>query len=352
MKDEIVNEIVCMLQRQGFEVEGISNKIYMILKDVDIVRKETALAVRDDILNDNLLKRFLAAKMVKGCTENTIIAYKNTISSTLCKLNKSVTEITSDDIRVYIAYRLTQDKISKSFMNTELRYLRTLFSFLKSEDLISKNPMEKIEVIKAPKEKKKSFSDLECEKIRAACSTAMETAIVEVLLSTGCRVSELCKMRIDEIDGDKIIVHGKGNKDRTVYFNAKAQIALENYLAERSDTNPYIFPPGFFSTKIGSKKLKAQCSSKNWYKNPKLVSDGMRDKGSIEATVRKLGRDAAVDDVHPHRFRRTCATLALRRGMPIELVSKMLGHEQLTTTQIYLDLTENDLENAHKKYVV
>lgn len=164
MKDEIVNEIVCMLQRQGFEVEGISNKIYMILKDVDIVRKETALAVRDDILNDNLLKRFLAAKMVKGCTENTIIAYKNTISKTLCRLNISVTEITSDDIRIYIAQRLTQDKISKSFMNTELRYLRSFFSFLKSEDLISKNPMEKIEVIKAPKEKKNLFPILSVRK--------------------------------------------------------------------------------------------------------------------------------------------------------------------------------------------
>ena len=351
MKEEIINSIVIMLSEMGIDTAGIADKLYIIMRDVQITRLETALAVRDNVQNEQYVKRFIAAKMVKGCTPRTISMYRKEIMKILAKFAKPCTEITPDDVRLYVAIRLTQDGISKVTANNELRYLRTFYEWLNAEEIILKNPMKKIDSIKQNKVKKKAFSEMECEKLRAACATSMETAIVETLLSTCCRVSELCMMRIDEIKSGTIVVHGKGNKDRTVYLNAKAELSLQKYLAERNDDNPYIFPPGKFCM-FEKGKYRYSKNNPDWYKRPELVGKGMRDKGGIEATMRKLGKRAGVENVHPHRFRRTGATLALRRGMPIELVSKMLGHEQLTTTQIYLDLTDEDLKAAHKKYVV
>lgn len=353
MKEEIINSIIMMLTEMDMDIdtEEISGKLYFIMRNVQITKIETELAVREDAQNEQYIKRFIAAKMVKGCTPRTVAMYRKEITKIIAKFGKPCTDITPDDIRLYIAVRLTQDGISKVTANNELRYLRTFYSWLSAEEIISKNPLNKIDSIKQNKVKKKAFSEMECEKIRQACKTSMETAIVEVFLSTCCRVSELCMMRIDEIKDGTIVVHGKGNKDRTVYLNAKAELALQKYLADRKDGNPYIFPPGkFLMFQKGGKKVSR--SHPDWYTNPELVSDGFRDKGGIEATVRKIGKRAGVENTHPHRFRRTGATLALRRGMPIELVSKMLGHEQISTTQIYLDLNDDDMEAAHRKYVV
>lgn len=349
MKDELVNNIVCMLDSMDVDTDGIADRLYILLRNYEIKPLETQLAIRDDSINEHLLKRFLAAKMVKGCTKRTIDRYRKQISWTLNRINKTVTEITADDVRYYIALRLTQDRISKVSANNEILCLRTFFAWLNVEEIIPVNPMNKVDRIKTDKVKKKAFTDLECEKIRASCRSAMETAIVEVLLSTGCRVSELCGIRIDDIHDGKCIVHGKGNKDRTVYFTAKAELAIQRFLAERSDVNPYLFPGGIPLTT--SKNRSAYCKP-TWYQHPDLIGDNARDKGAVEDTVRNIGKRAGVENVHPHRFRRTSATLALRRGMPIELVSKMLGHEQLSTTQIYLDLSEDELEAAHRKYVV
>lgn len=349
MKETIINEIVRTLHEMGIDTDGITERLYLIFKDVDVTKTETALAVRDDMQNETLLMQFLAAKAVKGCTKNTINAYGRVLRTILKRFGKTVTALTPEDIRIYTAYRLTQDKISKSFMNTELRYLRTFFAWLFNEEIIMRNPMNKIDAVKVQKQKKKAFTEMEIEKIREACRTPMETAMVECLLSTGCRVSEICDIQISEIGEDKTIVHGKGNKDRVVYLNAKAQIAIAKYLSERSDSNPYLFPAGVW---LKYDMTRETVQNPFWYRNTKLVGDGKRDKGSIETTLRRLGKKAGVENVHPHRFRRTCATMALRRGMPLELVSKMLGHEQIATTQIYLDLSEHELEEAHKKYVV
>lgn len=349
MKETIINEIVRTLHEMGINTDGIAERLYLIFKDVDVTKTETALAVRDDMQNETLLMQFLAAKAVKGCTKNTINAYGNTLRYIFKRFSKTVTAWTPEDIRVYIAYRLTQDHISKSFANTEIRFLRTFFAWLQNEEIIQRNPMNKIDSVKMQKAKKKAFTDIEIEKIREACRTAMETAIVEVLLSTGCRVSEMAAMQIPEISDEKVIVHGKGNKDRVVYLNAKAQIAISKYLSERSDTSPYLFPKSIW---IGNNAKETNKKNPFWYQKPELVGEGKRDNGAFEATVRRLGKKAGVENVHPHRFRRTCATMALRRGMPLELVSKMLGHEQIATTQIYLDLSEHELEEAHKKYVV
>ena len=264
-----------------------------------------------------------------------------------------VDDITSEDIRLYMAKRLYQDKVTKTSVGNEIRAMSSFFSYIFNEELIDKNPMQRIEKIKKEKTKKEAFTELELEKMRAELKTNREKAIFEVLLSTGCRVAELVNIKTAEINGEEILVHGKGEKDRTVYLNAKAQWALNEYLSERSDSSPYLFPGGYYEKqflrqKSGNKRIKL----KEWYKNPNLIDESKHiDPGTIESTIRNIGKKAGVQ-AHPHKFRRTCATFALRRGMPIEYVSKMLGHEAISTTQIYLDLSEQDLKTAHRKYVI
>lgn len=348
-KDRLINDIVAEAKARGADTDGFAEKLYIIMKDMIVEQMETQLALPNHGLNQKYINRFIAAKLVKGCTERTIAMYKTELTKILQKLRKPVVDISSDDIRLYLAVRMTQDGVSKVTANNELRYMRSFFGWLNDEELIPRNPTAKIDAIKQEKRKKKAFTEMECEKLRSACVTSMETAIIEVLLSTGCRVSELCGMRIDEIKDSKIVVKGKGNKYRTVYLTAKAQLALAKYLNDRNDMNPYIFPKSvpFFK---GKGQRGRGC--REWYKNPEAIADGKRNTSSVEATVRKIGKRAGVENTHPHRFRRTSATFALRRGMPLEMVSKMLGHENLATTQIYLDLTEEELEAAHKKYVI
>ena len=175
--------------------------------------------------------------------------------------------------------------------------------------------------------------------------------IVEMLLSTGCRVSELTEILLADIEGSKILVRGKGAKERYVYLNAKAQLALEQYLSERKDDNPFLFPKGKMLSEWDRKGLTKE-DMKSWWKDREKIKDGHVDKGSIEKVVVRIAKRAGIDKANPHKFRRTCATMALKRGMPLLQVSKMLGHESTETTQIYLDLSEDDLAQAHKKYVV
>ena len=347
MRQECMERIVLSLSKRGITDTSISQDLIIILSDYEITMRETAIAVRCEDRNKYCLQKFLVAKTVKGCTDRTLDLYKKEIWKILENINKLVDEITADDVRLYLALRQKRDGVAKRTADNELRYLRSFFSYLTAEEVISKNPVAKIDRIKCDKAKKKAFTEMEVEKIRGACKNTWETAVVEILLSTGCRVSELVNIKIEDIEGDQLVVHGKGNKDRVVYLNAKSMVAIEKYLAERKDNNAYLFPG---SVSISTQKHKKD--GINWYRYPERLTDGHCDKGSIEGKIRKMGKRVGVEGAHPHKFRRTCATFALRRGMPIEQVSKMLGHEQIGTTQIYLDLTEEDLKQAHKKYVV
>ena len=304
----------------------VKMNLEIILNDYEIQKRETAIALRNEDMNEIVIKKFLVAKTVEGRTDRTIQYYRDRITTIVDRINKSVTEITTDDIRYYMAVRKIKDGVSDVTIGNEIRCMRSFFTFLENEELINKNPCRAIGPIKTEKVKKKAFSEMDVEKIRSACRTARETAIVEILLSTGCRVSELVGIERKDVLGESLTVHGKGKKDRTVYLNAKSQMAITNYLKERTDNSSYLFT--------------------------KYKKDEKANAGQIEKTVRDIGERAGVKKCHPHRFRRTCATFALRRGMPVEQVSKMLGHEELTTTQIYLDLSEEELHQAHKKYVI
>ena len=347
MRQELIEKIMFMLQRYDIDKNELQTSLTIALNDYEVTARETALAVRDEDKNAYYLRKFIIAKTVKGCTERTIGYYSTELRKIIDNIGKSVEDITADDIRYYLALRERRDKVSRTTMDNELRCLRSFFNWLQQEELLTRNPTVKLDKIKGPKKKKPAFTEMEVEKIRAACQNNKETAIVEVLLSTGCRVSELVCIQLQDIVENSLTVHGKGEKDRIVYLNAKAQIALEKYVKERNDSNPYLFPRMIAISKMDRKRLK------NAYKySENVLPDGHMDKSSVEQTVRKIAKRCDVVGAHPHRFRRTCATFALRRGMPIEQVSKMLGHEQIGTTQIYLDLDEKDLEQAHRKYVV
>ena len=326
-------------------------RMSIVLSKYDIKKAETEIVPYEGDVNETILKRFLMAKTARGLSKRTLLYYRNSIKMTLEKIGKPYTEITADDIRLYLALRINKDGISKTCANNERRNLSAFFTWLQKEEILLKNPMAKVEPIKETKKKKKAYTTMELEKIRYACKDEMDRALIEVLISTWCRISEIAEMKISDIDGNKVIVHGKGDKYRTVYLTAKAQLAVKAYLEKRTDDNPLLFPKGVHVEKIKKSGIKREdlCS---WWTNPELIGDGPRDTGSLETRVRKIGKTAGVENVHPHRFRRTGATMALRAGMPLMEVSQILGHESVGTTQIYLDIDNQQLESSHEKYVI
>lgn len=345
-REELFNDICLFISD-----EDVRNRLYIMLDKYEISKRETAVALLHEDRNEYLLKSFIVAKTVKGCTQRTLHHYKQTVVFFVNYIGKTIDDITTEDIRLYIAKRLYQDKVSKTTAGNEIRNLKSFFGYLYTEELIPKNPMLRIETIKKDKTKKEAFTEMELERMRSYIETKRERAIFEILLSTGCRVTELVNIKLSDIEGNEILVHGKGNKDRKVYLNAKAVFALEGYLKERNDTNPYLFPGGEYIT-IDQRPSQKRSNLREWYKDASMVNETLPvNSGTIEQRIRKLGKKAGVR-AHPHKFRRTCATFALRRGMPIEQVSKMLGHESIETTQIYLDLSEQDLKEAHRKFVI
>lgn len=351
-REELIDELCMYMIGCGINAADAKNKLYILLEPYEITTRCTEIAPLQEDRNDYLIKRFIIAKTVKGCSERTLHYYKNQITQTLAYIGKTVDDITAEDIRYYLALRQGKDHISKVSADNELRILRSFFQYLMSDELVAKNPILKVDRVKCERRKKSAFTEIEIEKIRMDVEKReRDRAVVEILFSTGCRVSELVNIKLDDIDGDKVLVHGKGAKDRYCYLNAKAILAIETYVKERKDDNPYLFPGS--STDIVTKGTKKGLKSADWWKSPKNIThDTHINKSSIEQMTRKIAKRTGIEQVNPHKFRRTCATLALRRGMPIEQVSQMLGHEELTTTQIYLDLTEDELAQAHKKYVV
>lgn len=349
-REEITNKLIVWASGHGISPAESKYELYMLLNNVEITSRCTEVALMKTERNEALLKKFLIVKNVKGCTERTLEFYRREISKALERIGKTVDDITADDIRVDMAKRLEIDKVSEVTVGNEQRAMSSFFNWLYTEEIIKKNPMFKVDRIKKRKTKKKAFTEMEIEQLRSAAQGEKEKMVIEVLLSTGCRVSEMVQIQICDIDNDRILVVGKGRKERYVYLNARAQFMVEKYLQRRKDNNPYLLPKGISVADMHKRGISPN-ELKDWWKNPDNVQEGHMDKSSLESMTRKIAKRAGVERANPHKFRRTCATMALRRGMPIEQVSKMLGHEELSTTQIYLDLTEDELALAHKKYV-
>lgn len=357
MKEDLITDLAIMLQpHTDMNVQDLKMQLEMVLQPYEVTKAHTELTVYQGDVNERILKRFLAAKMAAGLSSRTIQYYGESIKMSFEKIGKPYTEITADDIRLYLAMRIHRDGVTKTTADNERRNLSSFFTWLNKEEILLKNPMSKVESIKITKKKKKAYSLLDLEKIRLGCRNAREKAIVEFLASTWCRVSELLQVKISDIQGEAVEVHGKGDKYRTVYLNARAMLAVNQYLKERTDNSPYLFPGcvcGAYDQRFKDAIKRCGIQRHEWYKVPELVSDaGIPNNSIIEGVVRSIGKRAGVENVHPHRFRRTGATMALRQGMPILQVSKMLGHNSLETTQIYLDISDEELQQAHNKYVI
>lgn len=351
--DNFMNEVIYAIAPyvENRDLSDIRMRLAITLSKYDVRKQETELIPYEGDVNTEILKRFLMAKTARGLSKRTLKNYKNSISMTLAKIGKPYTQVTADDVRLYLAIRVNRDGVSKTCANNERRNLSAFYTWLQKEEILIKNPMAKVEPIKETKKKKKAYTNMELEKIRYACEDEMDRALVEVLISTWARISEIASIKISDIDGNKIMVHGKGDKYRMVYLTAKAQLAIKAYLEKRNDDAPLLFPKG----RPAKEMIKSRVARKDlhlWWMYPENISDGERDPGSLESRIRKIGKRAGVENVHPHRFRRTGATMALRAGMPLMEVSQILGHESVGTTQIYLDIDNQQLESTHEKYVI
>lgn len=336
MNEQWIND-TCLLFIRTFndiDIGTVRNILTLALADCEITKYTKAVKIYKGEPNKLILQNFLVSKRVAGASVKTANHYGFILKQFFERTGKQWDEVSANDIRIYFAKRELDDGVSAVTRNNERSILSSFYQWLTDEELISKNPVRKVPVIKEPKVKKKAFTPMELEKIRVHCKNETETAVIEILISTGCRVSELCGIRLEDIDGDRVTVHGKGNKDRICYLTAKAQIAIQKYMESeyyrKRNESEYLFMRKGFQN--------------NEYLKPAGTS-------TIENMTKRIGKDAGVKNCHPHRFRRTCATMALERGMPIERVSHMLGHESIDTTQVYLDLSEEGMKDAHRKYV-
>lgn len=348
-KQDICDKLTVLLSGTNQNVSVLKLKIMSILDGYRIEEQTKEITVWHGDKNAAMIQRWLLSKAVAGCTERTLDYYKRSSERILALIGKDIDTITAPDIQVFFAKQISRG-VSLTTVDNDKRVLSSLYSFLYREEIVRSNPLLRIDPIRREKKNKPAYSDMDIEKLRAACRTRRETALIEVLLSTACRVSEIVNMKYAELEDGQMTIVGKGRKQRVVYFNAKSMLAVERYMEERKDANPYLFPKGC-GIKQWPNELRKRGAAETWYTHPELIGSGHTDVGSIENIVRDIGKRAGVDNTHPHRFRRTCATNALRKGMPIEMVSRMLGHANIATTQIYLDLSEDDLKSFHGKFV-
>ena len=298
------------------------------LQEVLLKTFSTGQAKKEDAPNAEYLQLFLEAKQIEGCSDRTIQYYRTTIEHLLGVVETPIRRITTEEIRRYLVEYQKINNCSNVTIDNIRRNISSFFSWLEDEDYILKSPMKRIHKIKTPQQVKETISDEAIEKLRDSCNCSRDLAMIDLLYSTGIRVGELVKLNIADVDfsSRECVVFGKGNKERKVYFDAKAKLHLQNSLDERTDDNPALF----------------------------VTLDAPYDRlkiSGVEIRVRNLGRKLNMDKIHPHKFRRTMATRAIDKGMPIEQVQKILGHSQIDTTMQYAIVNQNNVKNSHQKYI-
>ncbi|WP_296876085.1 site-specific tyrosine recombinase/integron integrase [uncultured Methanobrevibacter sp.] len=330
MKNILINLIKTKMKYylNESQISELNHALESVLNDFEVIKKDKNLTIDESKENHDLVVNFLSAKQIEGCSERTIAYYKTTIFKMLGSINLKIENITTDDLRKYLSDYKDQTTASKSTIDNIRRVLSSFFSWLEDEDYILKNPVRRIHKIKTRKVVKEVLSDENFEILRDNCSNIRDLAMIELLASTGIRVGELVNLNIDDVlfNERECVVLGKGDSERIVYFDAKTKIHLQKYLASRKDHNPALF-----------------VSFKKPYN--RLGING------VERRIRELGREANIKKVHPHKFRRTMATNAIDKGMPIEQVQKLLGHVQIDTTMQYAMVNQSNVKIAHRKFI-
>ena len=303
-------------------------------EQLEILHATLTQALRDKLPQDsvnadvNLLQMFLSAKRVEGCSDKTVHYYDSTIRNVLEAVGKEAKQVTTEDIRLYLDRYQLESSVSKVTIDNIRRILSSFFSWLEAEDYIIKNPMKRIHKVKTCKTVKETYSDEALELMRDHAECIRDLAIIDTLASTGMRVGELVKLNREDINfvDRECIVLGKGNKQRKVYFDARTKIHLQRYLASRTDDNPALF------VTLQKPHNRLQISG-------------------VEIRLRKLGRELNLNKVHPHKFRRTLATMAIDKGMPIEQVQQLLGHQSVDTTLQYAMVNQANVKSSHRKFI-
>ena len=283
---------------------------------------------RPTLGNAEYLEAFLSAKRLEGCSEKSLRYYASTLERLFANLDKLVNRMTTEDLRSYLSSYQKTSTVSKATIDNVRRILSSFFSWLESEDYILKSPVRRIKKIKTPKTVKETYSDEALELMRDNCANLRDLAIVDILSSTGMRVGELVELDRSDIDFEnrECIVTGKGDKERRVYFDARTKLHLGMYLESRSDANPALF------VSLNAPYERLQISG-------------------VEIRLRSLGRRLSIPNVHPHKFRRTLATRAIDKGMPIEQVQVLLGHQKIDTTLQYAMVDQRNVKNSHRRYI-
>lgn len=326
MKQNLITDIVqgMLPYLSNAQTEKLHEVLQHTLFNYDVTLAEKS----KEISGENLVESFLSAKKIEGCSEKTLKYYYATIQSMLDEIKKDVKHIVTDDIRCYLTEYQANKKSSKTTIDNIRRILSSFFSWLEDEDYILKSPVRRIHKVKTGTNIKETYSDEALEIMRDNCVELRDLAIIDMLASTGMRVGEMVLLNREDVDFNEreCVVFGKGNKERIVYFDARTKIHLQNYLSKRKDNNPALF----VSLKAPYDRLKI---------------------GGVEVRLRNFGKQLGLNKVHPHKFRRTLATMAIDKGMPIEQLQKLLGHSKIDTTLQYAMVKQSNVKIAHRKYI-
>ena len=327
MRDELISEVVQRMlpYLDNKQLVNLQNNLNQVLQRYDVELIDGGNSEND---NQELVEKFISAKRVEGCSEKTLKYYLATIEAMNSSLEKDVRIIQTEDLRKYLTDYQMQNGSSKVTIDNIRRILSSFFAWLEDEDYIIKSPVRRIHKVKTVSNIKETYTDEELEVMRDNCEELRDLAIVDMLASTGMRVGEMVLLNRDDLNFNEreCIVLGKGSKERIVYFDARAKLHLQEYLKSRVDENPALFVT-----------LRAP------YKRIQI--------GGIENRLRELGKSLEISRVHPHKFRRTLATMAIDRGMPIEQLQRLLGHQRIDTTLQYAMVKQSNVKIAHKKYI-
>jgi len=326
MKQNLINDIFqgMLPYLNNAQNEKLQEVLQYFFADYEVREKQK----QGEISKQNFVELFLSAKRIEGCSEKSLKYYKATIEAMLNELQKDVKHIVTDDIRGYLTEYQEKKKSSKVTIDNIRRILSSFFAWLEDEDYILKSPVRRIHKVKTGTNIKETYSDEALELMRDNCTELRDLAIIDMLASTGMRVGEMVLLNRSDIDFNEreCIVFGKGSKERIGYFDARTKIHLQNYLNSRIDDNSALF----VSLKEPHKRLKI---------------------GGVEVRLREYGKKLGLQNVHPHKFRRTLATMAIDKGMPIEQLQQLLGHRKIDTTLQYAMVKQSNVKIAHRKYI-
>lgn len=326
MKQEFINEVVADMipYLNNAQAERLQSVLKNVLKNYDVAEKQDKQAEAEQ----DLVSLFLAAKRIEGCSEKSLKYYDATIKAMLDTVGKNVKHIVTEDIRNYLTDYQERKQSSRVTIDNIRRILSSFFSWLEDEDYILKSPVRRIHKVKTASNIKETYSDEALELMRDNCTELRDLAMIDMLASTGMRVGEMVLLNREDIDFNEreCVVFGKGNKERMVYFDARTKIHLQNYLNSRTDENKALF----VSLSAPYNRLQI---------------------GGIEKRLRDFGKNIGLHKVHPHKFRRTLATMAIDKGMPIEQLQQLLGHKRIDTTLQYAMVKQSNVKMAHRKYI-